>query len=189
MILEHFVYIGQLPPLQTFSLNSPYKKNRFRIVRTVKIYCFTFPYILYMADTIHAVFLLKCLKQVIPIKLERFTFPDWTSLPFIFSSYLFHTVWHLVLIPATAGLNKIYHFHHNTTKNGKKKKNENVVQVNIIFVVWTHKVNEKRWFNITIRVLSDLNFSAFSESFSCCALIGFLSMLYKISNQVSSSAK
>ena len=122
MILEHFVYIGQLPPLQTFSLNSPYKKNRFRIVRTVKIYCFTFPYILYMADTIHAVFLLKCLKQVIPIKLEKFTFPDWTSLPFIFSSYLFHTVWHLVLIPATAGLNKIYHFHHNTTKNGKKKK-------------------------------------------------------------------
>lgn len=29
-----------------------------------------------MADTIHAVFLLKCLKQVIPIKLEKFTFPD-----------------------------------------------------------------------------------------------------------------
>lgn len=102
----------------------------------------------------------------------------------LFSPHIyFHTVGHLVLILATAGLNKIYHFHHNTTKNGKKKKNENVVQVNIIFVVWTHKVNEKRWFNITIRVLSDLNFSAFSESFSCCALIRFLSMLYKISTQ------
>ena len=181
MILEHFVYIGQLPPLQTFSLNSPYKQNRFRIVRTVKIYCFTFPYILCMADTIHAVFLLKCLKQVILIKLEKFTFPDWTSFPFIFSSYLFHTVGHLVLIPATTFT--------ITQQKMVKKKNENVVQVNIFFVVWTYRVHAKRWFNITIRVLSDLNFSAFSESFSCCALIGFLSMLYKISNQVSSSAK
>lgn len=104
------------------------------------------------------------------------------SFPFIFSSYLFHTAGYLVLILATAGLNKIYHFHPNTTKNGKKK-NENVVQVNIFFVVWTHRVNEKRWFNITVRVLTNLNFSAFSESFSCCALIRFLSMLYKISTQ------
>ena len=89
-----------------------------------------------MADTIHAVFLLKCLKQVIPIMLEKLTFPDWTSFPFIFSSYLFHTVGRLVLILATAGLNKIYHFHHNTTKNGKKK-DENVVQVNI-FLLFEH---------------------------------------------------
>ena len=89
-----------------------------------------------MADTIHAVFLLKCLKQVIPIMLEKLTFPDWTSFPFIFSSYLFHAVGHLVLILATAGLNKIYHFHHNTTKNGKKK-DENVVQVNI-FLLFEH---------------------------------------------------
>lgn len=44
------------------------------------------------------------------------------SFPFIFSSYLFHTAGYLVLILATAGLNKIYHFHPNTTKNGKKKK-------------------------------------------------------------------
>lgn len=135
-----------------------------------------------MADTIHAVFLLKCLKQVIPIMLEKLTFPDWTSFPFIFSSYLFHTVGHLVLILATASLNKIYHFHHNTTKNGKKKRWKRRSSEHF-FVVWTHRVHAKRWFNITIRVLTDLNFSAFSESFSCCALIGFLSMLYKISTQ------
>ena len=74
-----------------------------------------------MADTIRAVFLLKCLKQMILIKLEKFTFPDCQVFHFFCSSYLFHTVGHLVLILATAGLNKIYHFHHNTTKNGKKK--------------------------------------------------------------------
>lgn len=121
MILEHLVYIGQLPPLQTFRLNSPYKTNRFRIVRTVKYIALHFHiYFIWLIPFTRFSYW-NVWNKVIPIMLEKLTFPDWTSFPFIFSSYLFHTVGHLVLILATAGLNKIYHFHHNTTKNGKKK--------------------------------------------------------------------